>query len=222
MSIKEAVLEPRCEFCQKTEELCLCESIQAIDHRTKVVILRHPQEQDHDLGTAPLLAKALKKSTLRTGLSWPNLNAAVYGKGEKPIPPAIPSEWGVLFFGSGPKLKQKENLARLIAVDKKGVPLEHVPPLKGLIVLDGSWSQAKTLWWRNAWLLKLKRLIVVPKSKSLYGNLRREPKRECVSTLESAAITLSEIEKNPAIEQELLKPLKSLLEKVKAQKNALK
>jgi len=29
--------------------------------------------------------------------------------------------------------------------------------LEGIVALDGTWAQAKTMWWRNAWLLKLKR-----------------------------------------------------------------
>src|SRR5204862_7870678 len=27
--------------------------------------------------------------------------------------------------------------------------------LDGIVLLDGSWKEAKTLWWRNPWLLKL-------------------------------------------------------------------
>jgi DTW domain-containing protein YfiP len=62
--------------------------------------------------------------------------------------------------------------------------------LKGVILLDGTWSQAKTLWWRNAWLLKCPRLILSPKSNSLYGELRKEPRKECLSTIETVADTL--------------------------------
>jgi DTW domain-containing protein YfiP len=65
-------------------------------------------------------------------------------------------------------------------VDKKGSLLpnqkEVLADLEGLVVLDGTWSQAKALWWRNAWLLKLRRAVLVPKhwQKSLYKELRRE------------------------------------------------
>ena len=34
--------------------------------------------------------------------------------------------------------------------------------LDGVVLLDGSWSEAKTLWWRNPWLLKLRRLVLDP------------------------------------------------------------
>ena len=59
--------------------------------------------------------------------------------------------------------------------------------LDGILVLDGTWSQAKTLWWRNPWLLKLPRLVLRPREPSMYGRLRREPRREWVSTLEAVA-----------------------------------
>ena len=74
---------------------------------------------------------------------------------------------------------------------------------KGIIVLDGTWSQAKTLWWRNAWLLKCWRAALVPQQKSLYRELRKEPSRECVSTLESAALALTELGESPALEKSL-------------------
>jgi DTW domain-containing protein YfiP len=43
------------------------------------------------------------------------------------------------------------------------------------------------MWWRNPWLLKLKRLTLNPSRLSLYGRLRKEPRRECLSTIESVA-----------------------------------
>ncbi len=54
--------------------------------------------------------------------------------------------------------------------------------LEGIVVLDGTWSKAKTLWWRNPWLLKLKRVTLKPGQPSIYGRMRAEPRREFVST----------------------------------------
>lgn len=58
-------------------------------------------------------------------------------------------------------------------------------------------SQAKTLWWRNPWLLELARVSLVPREPSMYGKLRKEPRREWVSTLEAIADVL------PALGSEL-------------------
>lgn len=156
----------------------------------KALILQHPQEPDKELGTARLANLSLPGSRLRIGLSWPNLKAAL---GED----ATPSRWMVLHLGSGMK-KASAKLPELADapapslywVDHKGIPKGPIEPqgLDGIVLLDGTWSQAKTLWWRNPWLLKLKRGVLVPSSRSLYGSLRREPRRECLSTLESVAL----------------------------------
>jgi len=66
-------------------------------------------------------------------------------------------------------------------------------------LLDGTWSQAKALWWRNPWMLKCQRVILGPKRPSAYGQLRREPRRDGLSTIEAAAMLLAALEKRPEI-----------------------
>ena len=80
------------------------------------------------------------------------------------------------------------------------------------MLLDGSWAQAKALWWRNPWLLKLRRIVLQPHRPSRYGALRREPRREALSTLEAAALTLAELAGDPAIETTLLERFETLLQ----------
>ena len=62
------------------------------------------------------------------------------------------------------------------------------------MLLDGTWSQAKALWWRNPWMLKCQRVILGPSRPSRYGKLRREPRRDGLSTIEAAAMVLSRLE----------------------------
>ena len=82
--------------------------------------------------------------------------------------------------------------AKLVVLDKKGAPLPDqdraLAGVRGVVIFDGSWAQAKTLWWRNPWVLKAQRLALNPKRASLYGNLRREPRREALSTIEAAGL----------------------------------
>ena len=56
---------------------------------------------------------------------------------------------------------------------------EKLRGLEGIVLLDGSWSEAKTLWWRNPWLLRLRRLVLDPRHRSRFGRVRREPRRCC-------------------------------------------
>ena len=87
---------------------------------------------------------------------------------------------------------------------------------QGIVLLDGSWAQAKALWWRNPWLLKLRRLVLNPRRPSRYGDLRREPRRGALSTLEAAALTLSELARDPTIETRLVAPFGELLRRYRA------
>lgn len=182
--------------------------------QTHVLILQHPQEPDHELGSARLAHLSLKNSTLQIGLSWRNLRAAL-GK------EAQPSQWGVLYLGSGIKgPSPAEDLRKtpLYFVSKQGAPIPAPPLLAGFVILDGTWSQAKALWWRNAWLLKLKRAILNPTRKSLYRELRKEPRKECLSTLESIAEVLDAQGESPEVGNQLRQVFAELLERKRSQK----
>jgi len=181
--------------------------------RLAVLVLQHPQEQDVDLGTARLLTLQLARGVLRVGLSWPNLAKAL-GPLAKAGEAPDPRRWAVLYMGSGDDVTATPR-GGLRLVDRKGASLpdeaEALAGLDGIVLLDGSWSQAKALWWRNAWLLKLRRLVIHPDFRSAYGELRREPRQESVSTLEAAAFALSRLEERPELLEALTAPFKRLV-----------
>lgn len=180
-----------------------------VDNKVSILILQHPQEQDRVLGTARLIAATLADAKVVIGLSWRNLAHAVKE-------PAEPKDWGVLYLGS----THAQGRAPLVAVDRKGEPLPDqaagLAGLKGLIALDGNWAQAKALWWRNPWLTKLRRFVVVPDGPSLYGDLRREARPDAVSTLEAVALALQTLEGDAAVRERLLVPFRELLAKARA------
>jgi DTW domain-containing protein YfiP len=168
----------------------------AIDNRLFVLILQHPREKNEMLATASLTVAMLRQAELVVGLSWPNLGRAL-GR------PVDPRHWAVLYLGSiHPRAFGLER--DVIALDRRGQPAadqeEILRDLDGAILLDGSWSEAKSLWWRNPWLLKLRRLVLDPQRPSHYSQLRREPRREALSTIEAAALLLRRIEGRPEIE----------------------
>lgn len=205
-----------CPACEKPQKLCVCEAVAPVKNRVFVLILRHPQEQDRDLGTARLVTMQLENALLKTGLSWPNLAKAV-GR------PADPKRWGVLYLGTAKSGAEVETgaPAPLALLTRKGNPAPAaerdaaLESLEGIILLDGNWAQAKALWWRNPWLLKCRRLVLRPPHPSLYGNLRKEPRRESVSTIEAAAYTLAALENDPALAEKILPPFRLLLDKAR-------
>ncbi|MBC7397650.1 MAG: DTW domain-containing protein [Bdellovibrionales bacterium] len=173
-----------------------------------ILILQHPQEpsrQDNEVSSALLLAETLSPVHIATGLSWKSLEQATrqfeaIAEIEELKKPAL---WHTLYLGTKKQGQVEETTdPGIYYLDKKGNPThpEDRPEIGGLILLDGTWAQAKTLWWRNAWLLKTRRIYIVPKTKSLYGKIRKEPRPECVSTLEAAAETLSFLGIDPEIE----------------------
>jgi DTW domain-containing protein YfiP len=190
-------------------DLCVCASIEPKSTRLEVLILQHPQEPDKNLGSALLTHLALKNSQIKIGLSWPNLKKALGREAQA-------SRWGVLYLGSGlketPGNRKSGDAPTIYFVDKKGAPEKmDSTQLEGLIVLDGTWSQAKTLWWRNAWLLKCQRLILQSKRPSLYRELRKEPRRECLSTIESVAETLDALGEPLEVSNQLRQTFERLL-----------
>lgn len=198
-----------CPACEKPAGLCICDAVSPLDNSIEVIVLRHPQEQDRVLGTARILALQLKNSSVKTGLSWPNL-AKLVGR------PADPKRWGILYLGTAKSAAPKTGPV-LTAVTKDGdlLPDQNalLANLEGIILLDGNWARAKALWWRNAWMLKCRRLVLNPPHASLYGNLRREPRRESISTIEAVALALSELQGDPGLVEKVLPPFRLLLEK---------
>src|SRR6201746_1045857 len=179
---------PDCPSCHKPLPLCICDSITPIESKMAVLILQHPQEQDRALGTARLTALHFKNAVLKIGLSWPSLSKALVGR-----PVHDPSRWAVLYLGSA-KVADLDTDRDVVAINRKGEVEDNqraiLKDIEGIVLLDGTWSQAKALWWRNAWMLKCQRVILGPAKPSAYGKLRREPRRDGLATLEAAAMLL--------------------------------
>ena len=193
--------------------LCVCDSITPIENRIALLILQHPQEQDRALGTARLTALHFKNAVLKIGLSWPSLSKAL-GR-----PVHDPSRWAVLYLGSA-KVADLDTDRDIVAINRKGEIEDNqrgiLKDIEGIVLLDGTWSQAKALWWRNAWMLKCQRVILGPARPSRYGKLRREPRRDGLSTIEAAAMLLAGLEKRPDIAETLHGSFERMLAKYRA------
>jgi DTW domain-containing protein YfiP len=199
-----------CPRCRKPLALCICDSIEPIRNGTSLLILQHPQEQDRALGTATLTALHFDDAVLKIGLSWPSLSKALGRRVDDP------SRWAVLYLGSA-KADSFGTDRAIVAIDRKGEMEDDqsgiLANIEGLVLLDGTWSQAKALWWRNAWMLKCQRIILGPRQPSRYGKLRKEPRRDGLATIEAAAMTLAGLENRPDIETTLLASFERMLAK---------
>jgi len=201
-----------CPRCRKPPALCVCEGITPIDNQVALLILQHPQEQDRELGTAQLTALHFKNAQFKIGLSWPSLSK-ILGR------PADPRRWAILYLGSvraAAVLPDRD----IVVVNRKGNAVDDqdaaLREIEGIVLLDGTWSQAKALWWRNGWMLKCQRVVLGPKRRSRYGRLRREPRSDGLSTLEAAAMLLTRLEDKPEIEATLIASFERLLARYRA------
>ncbi len=183
------------------------DNVVPFDNRIQVLILQHPQEQDRALGTARLTARHFRNAVLKIGLSWPSLSR-ILGR------PADPQRWAVLYLGSARAAALAPG-REVVLLNRKGEPEPNQDVLlgniEGIVLLDGNWSQAKALWWRNAWMLKCRRIILGPAQPSRYGRLRREPRPDGLSTIEAAAMLVSRLENRPEIEAALTASFEKML-----------
>jgi len=191
MSTSTTAHEPRptCLTCLRPQSTCYCRHVRPIETRTRVVILQHPRERDVAIGTARMASLCLPGSELHVGIHW-NGSPALRRALSDPARPAA-----LLYPGPG-------------AIDVR----QHPPqgPIT-LVVVDGTWWQAKQLVRDNAELAALPRYAFTPDSPSQY-RIRKEPQAEYVSTIEALVYVLGALEGDPARFHALLEPFRAMVD----------
>lgn len=186
-----------CPTCLRPLPQCICGKTEALETAARILILQHPQEQYKLLNSAMLLHLAVKKSILRVGLSWRNFAHAL---GEE----ADVGSWAALY------LKGIEEPSRKIEMfSPKGLLLPIKTTFRGIVIIDGSWKQAKAMWWRNPWLLKLSRVTLNPDHPSLRG----QAKKHGLATIEAVAMAFDCLGENAAVGESLRRQYEELIVK---------
>jgi DTW domain-containing protein YfiP len=159
-----------CHRCWKPEVTCICARLPRVDNRTPVLVLQHPRERLHPIGTARFAQLGLERA--RIEIAW--------GAGEvEDVAPAwLPRDAGLLYPSPH---------ARLL----DDVPERERPAQ--LLVLDGTWHTAKTLYRDKRWLHALPHFRLLPSAPGRY-RIRREPQHDYVSTIEAIAGALAILE----------------------------
>lgn len=183
-----AFRRPTCERCGRPEVGCWCRDLPQVQTRTRVVFVQHPREERMAVGTARMAHLCLPNSTLFVGETAedPGLVAAFSDPERPPV---------LLFPAPG---------APDILIDPPRGPVT-------LVVVDGTWSQAGKLVRRNPRLAALPRYAFRPPAASAY-RIRREPRPDCVSTIEALAYVLGVLEGDPEGMRVLLEPFRRMVE----------
>jgi DTW domain-containing protein YfiP len=165
--------------------------------RTRVVILQHPRERHVPINTVRLARLSLPDAIVRRAVDFqadPFVEGVLSGRDGGPPP--------YLLF-PGP---QAVDLAR-----------ERPPGPITLVVVDGTWWQARKLLRKNPRLAALPQIRLAPAAPSRY-RIRREPADHCVATIEAIALALRALEgdEDPARADErfaaLLAPFDAMVE----------
>ena len=183
--------EPRavCTRCNRPERVCYCAHLVSLPTRTRVVILQHPRERDMPIGTAHMATLCLPNSELHVGIDWSKSAALSRAIGD-PERPAV-----LLYPGDG-------------ATDL----LENPPagPCT-LVVLDGTWWQARKLLRSNPVLEALPRVAFTPSKLSEY-RIRKEPQDDYVSTIEALVEVLPALEGDGRTFEGMLAPFRAMVD----------
>lgn len=189
MAEQNTPARPTCERCHRPRSHCLCPYVAPVDHRTRVLILQHPDESGHPLNTARLAVLGLSNADIRVGIHFPELEAVLAENGP-----------GVLLFPSG----DDDTTGSETAV--RDVPRQ--PDL--LIVPDGTWRKARGIVRANPVLNTLPRLDLPATQRSRY-RIRKAREAGALSTIEAVVRALTIME--PGVDfQPVLQPFEKLIE----------
>lgn len=184
-------LVPRavCARCRRPEVVCYCRFVEEVPTRTRVVIFQHPRERDVPINTARIASLCLPASELHVGVSFSGTSTLDRLLADRERPP-------VLLY-PGPD-----------AIDVETSPPEG--PVT-LVVVDGTWWQARKLVQQNPELAALPRYAFRPAAPSAY-RIRKEPRDEYVSTLEAIVHVLTVLEGDGSAVASLLEPFRAMVD----------
>ncbi|RJS18044.1 hypothetical protein DRW03_26170 [Corallococcus sp. H22C18031201] len=177
-----------CLRCFRPESACYCAHLPQLETRTRVVFLQHPRERRVAIGTARMAHLSLPNSELYQGVDFTG-HARLEELAQRR------ERVAVLFPG--------ENA---ITVDEA-----RAADLDTVIVVDGTWPQAKKVVMRNPLLAGLPRIGFVPRRPSNY-RIRAEPADHCVSTIEAVVELLGQLEGDPERFDRMLKAFEFMVD----------
>jgi DTW domain-containing protein YfiP len=158
-----------CYACFKPQVACICDSIEPVANRTGIVILQHPRERFHPIGTTRIARLALHRVRVECLAPWAD-GAAVRAR--------VPHGAALLY-----PTADAPDLATLAPAERP----------RHLVLLDATWFHAKKMYDAHAWLRALPRVGLTPVRPSRY-RIRREPKSHCLGTLEAIVDALRILE----------------------------
>ncbi|MDP3151806.1 MAG: tRNA-uridine aminocarboxypropyltransferase [Archangium sp.] len=184
-----AVAEHReiCLRCRRPRTVCWCSAVTQVPNQTRVVFIQHPREAKVPISTCRMAHLSLPNSELHVGIT---------AVGNKSLEALCARPGVAVLFPS----------ESAVDVDALTVPPET------LVVVDGTWSNAKKVVEKCPLLSRLPRLKFFPDQPGNY-RIRKEPEAHCLATIEATAFVLGRLEKAPARFTPILTAFDAMVEK---------
>ncbi|XP_061480593.1 tRNA-uridine aminocarboxypropyltransferase 2 [Rhineura floridana] len=193
LPVELSARRPECSHCGRPQKVCLCPflPVHPLKVSTCLYIIQHPAEESRVLRTVPLLAACLPEDKCKV------LIGRRFSEDRYPELASVcrHSNALILYPGAG-------------ATNLEEVDLSSPDPYV-IIIIDGTWSQAKDIFFKNP-LFRIPKQVQLRTSLSSQYVIRTQPTNACLSTLECAAISLAIMEKNDGIKEAILRPLQAL------------
>ncbi|CAG9566019.1 unnamed protein product [Danaus chrysippus] len=186
------VMRDLCMKCKRPSVVCWCKGLppERLVPRSTVILLQHPGEEKRCLRTAPMLQLGLVE------------NKCLIYKGKKFPQPRHENLENILTQPNTILLYPSKAAINIQELDKDMSSYN-------LVIIDGTWPQAKAIYASSPILHNIKQVKLITTNTSNYI-IRTQPTEGCLSTLETAAEALSQLENNPLYREQLNGPLHML------------
>lgn len=175
-----------CYTCFRPQAHCLCAEVTHVRNRTPILILQHPRERIHAFGTARLAEMILQRVEV------------VVAYQEQ--------------IRCDQSLQDRLRDYGLLYPDPDAVDLSRLAPEqrpKKLVLLDGTWSHARSMH-RDLPVLQELPHFTLPAGLVSKFQIRKQPGEQCLSTLEAIYHALRALEPDaPGLEQ-MLRPFEAM------------
>ncbi|XP_075788085.1 tRNA-uridine aminocarboxypropyltransferase 2 isoform X3 [Pelodiscus sinensis] len=184
LPVERCARRAECERCSRPQKVCLCPffPVYPLKVSTCLYIIQHPAEESRVLRTVPLLAACLPQDKCKV------LIGRRFGEDRYPELAAVCRNSNTLILYPGAEAANLEEVALIL------------PTPSTIIIIDGTWSQAKDIFYKNS-LFRFPKQVQLKTSISSQYVIRTQPTNTCLSTLECAAIALAIMEKNDGIQE---------------------
>jgi DTW domain-containing protein YfiP len=161
-----------CSQCKKPTITCYCHHLRPFVSDPEFIILMHPNESKRSIASGRMASLCLRNAVILEGIDFSEdekLNAIL----EDPMRRSLllfPGTWAI-------------NLSLQTPAERESMfPRDE---RLAVIVLDGTWDEAKSIKHRSRNLATLQMISFTPPIPSRFKQVRKQPASYCFSTIES-------------------------------------